>query len=91
MLDFVDGIKGSVLERPDGAQLRSSSVALGQLARQHPGDACLRQSILGHLVCDGTAAAWDSLPLGPTDKRLYCQFRALCQGTPRRIGTSQRR
>jgi hypothetical protein len=39
----------------------------------------MRRAVLGHVVCNDTVAAWESLPLEPTDQRLYHDFRELCR------------
>jgi len=78
MLESVECIRRSVLDRPDGAlTLGRRNWLWREVMRQCPADAIVRHAILGHLVCNQTTAAWKGLLLDPTDQRLHHRLRAL--------------
>ena len=83
MLEFLESMKKSVLERPDGGlTLGRRHWLWSEVFRQYPADARVRQAVLGHVVCRETR-----LRIGkayrffePTDNRLYYDFhRTLCR------------
>jgi hypothetical protein len=82
MLELLGNIKKSVMDRPDGALTLGRRFRLWNgLVKRFPTDAQLRHAVLGYVVCGQTASAWENLSLGPTDRRLYNQFRRLCWGS----------
>lgn len=80
MLEFLDDMKRSVLERPDGALTLGRRQSLwSEITREYPDESHFRQASLGYVVCNHTIATWESLSIEPTDHRLYHRFRDLCR------------